>query len=858
MTDAIAFGSILRRFRLAAGLTQEELAKQSGLSVRGISDLERGARTNPQRGTRARLSQALQLGSREQAEFDLAGRTRPRKGAGWDGVGRHEPVLPVSLTSFVGREVEAAHVRSLLRRADVRLVTLTGPGGVGKTRLAVHLAEAAAQDFADGISFVPLATVRDPNLVFPAVLHALGLRDAGQRSPARSVAVALRDKHLLLILDNFEHVLAAAPTLADLLAACPALTILATSRSVLRISGEHVHAVPPLPLPDCEPLPAIEQLSDIAAIRLFVDRARAAAGFALGPGNATEVAAICHRLDGLPLAIELAARQIRLLSPRDLLNLLEHHLPVLVDGPRDLPARLQTMSDAVAWSYDLLSPEVQALFRRLSVFVGGFTISAASAICDSNDGADRDVLSRIASLVDQSLITRMDRPVGEPRFTMLETIREFGLERLAESGEIDEVRRRHAAHFLALAERVRPEMEGPRGQEVLAAIEVEHPNLRAALSWACDRREAEFCLRLTGSLWKFWQVHAHIVEGRGWLAQALAVSEGTTSRLRWQPLYAAGSFARQLGDYSRAVAYSEELLAQAKLARDDFHAALALLTLGLVAYNQGAQRAAQARLEEALPLFRALGHDHAEAMVLSFLGDVSGLQGDHAAAADHVERALATWRSRGDSWGVAIALGHMGNSLRGRGAYEPAAECYRESLLLRAQLADSLMIADCLEEWASLAAMDDQPEWAAHLLGAGARLRDRYGMPRPPACEATYRRVTETVSTLLGQRGFATAFAAGEAWTMEQIIAQATAEAAGNGQNSEAVAPNAAARRIGLTRREVAVLRLLVDGSTDQEIADALFVSRRTVTSHVASILAKLQVSSRTAAAARAIRAQLI
>lgn len=451
-------------------------------------------------------------------------------------------------------------------------------------------------------------------------------------------------------------------------------------------------------LPDRKPLPAVEELGDVEAIHLFGDRARAAAGFTLTPENAADVATICHRLDGLPLAIELAAAQLRTVSPRGLLRLMDRHFPVLVDGPPDAPARLRTMRDAIAWSNDLLLPEEQKLFYRLAIFVGGFTLHAATTVCHSPNEAERDVLSRITSLVDRSLVTRMEQPDGEPRFAMLETIRGFGSEQLAASGELDEVRRRHATHFLALAEHVRPDIEGPRGQELLATLEIEHPNLRAALAWAHECGEPEICLRLTGALWKFWQVHAHLGEGLDWLARALADSEGVPSRLRWQPLYAAGSFARQLGDYSLAVAYSEALLARARLARDDVHTALSLLTLGLVAYNQGAQRVAQLRLEEALLLFHALRQDHAEAMVRSFLGDVYTLQGDHAAATGHLEQALATWRARGDTWGIAIALGHMGNSLRDQGAYAQGAACYRESLLLRAKLTDTLMIADCLEQ----------------------------------------------------------------------------------------------------------------------------------------------------------------
>ncbi|HYJ12076.1 MAG TPA: LuxR C-terminal-related transcriptional regulator, partial [Thermomicrobiales bacterium] len=456
------------------------------------------------------------------------------------------------------------------------------------------------------------------------------------------------------------------------------------------------------------------------------------------------------------------------------------------------------------------------------------------------------------------LCIRQDQQDDLPRFQMLETIREFGLEQLAASGELQALQRQHATHFLSLATQLRPDIDGPRGNDVLTTLDVEHPNLRAALMWSCDTGENQLGLQLSCALWKFWQVHAHLREGLSWLRRTLAASRGTRSSWRWQSLYAAGSFARQLGEYDRATEYSEELLEQAQAAEDAFYTGLALLTLGLIAYDQGAQHDARSRLEAALSLFSQPDHQHAEAMVRSFLADIHSIQGDDSVAMDNANRAMAIWQARGDDWGIAIALGHKANAYRSRGDHDQAAACYLESLRLRAQMADPIMTADCLDEWSVMAVKANQLEWAARLFGAGESLRERLGTPRSLAHENTIQQATDTMRNRLGENGFTIAFATGYASTLDQIITEATDVVADRARRSEAGEPNAAARRVGLTRREVEVLRLLAEGGSDQEIAYALCVSRRTVTSHVTSILTKLQVSSRTAAATRAVRAELI
>src|SRR5215217_6957374 len=545
------FGGLLRRYRVAAGLTQEALAERAGVSTRGVSDLERGAHGLPRKDTLQLLLDALDLSPTDRATLVAAAR-RPVAARARRESGDRPPGLPVPLTPLVGRDKAISAVAAILAEPTIRLLTLTGPGGTGKTRLALAVAERVAPMFPDGVVFVPLAPLGDPALVASAIAEGLGVRERPEQTVRDALTAHLAGKRLLLVLDNVEHLLPAAPLVADLLGACPALRVLTTSRAPLRLSGEHLYPVSPLEVPDADHLSSLEELGQTPAVRLFVDRVRAVKpDFALSEANAHPVVEIVRRLDGLPLALELVAARVQVLSPIALAARLDRSLPLLTGGAHDLPDRQRTLRHAMAWSYDLLQPNQQTLFRRLGVFTRGCTLEAAEMVADLDEPFD--VLEGIGALLDASLL-QSEEPDAETRFRMLETVREFGLERLEASDEATTTRDRHARYFLDLAERTNAVIVKTPTPALLDVIEREHDNLRAALTWSRDTGNHDTFLRLAGALAMFWYYRGYLGEGQRWLSQALETPPIDASpQPRAWALTMSGMLANVAGETDRAI-----------------------------------------------------------------------------------------------------------------------------------------------------------------------------------------------------------------------------------------------------------------------------------------------------------------
>jgi predicted ATPase/transcriptional regulator with XRE-family HTH domain len=739
MRDAVGptatFGGLLRRARLAAGLTQEALAEQSGVSAKAVSELERNAARTPRFATVTLLANVLGLDARQHAELVAAARpgTASWAEAGTATEASLRRMMPQPLTPLIGRAGVAAAVVEILSRGDIRLLTLTGPGGVGKTRLAIEVAQRMAVGLPDGAVFVDLAPLRDPALVLRAIADAVGVEEHGTIPLQDRLEVALQFKRMLLLLDNVEHVLPARDGILALLEACPHLMVLATSRVALHLRAGREYPIAPLAVPDPSDPP--ELLARSSAVELFLERAAAAgADLALDADTAPVVGEICRRLEGLPLAVELAAARLRLLPPPVLLARLERQLPLLVGGAHDLPARQKTMRDTIAWSHDLLEEGARSLFSQLCVFVGGCTLEAAAAVCVT-EGEESVLVQRVTALVDASLLHvqglgagASDDPEEGPRLVMLEPVREFGVERLGEREDAEILRQLHTAHHLALAEAAAVGLEGPEVTSCLARLEREHENLRAALAWSLGQDDGATAVRLAAALWRFWMQRGHLTEGRRWVRAALdkpGVEESATSA-SIDALIGAAVLAIAQGSHEEAATRCARALALARSRGEVMDVVAALNTSALLAREQDRYDDATQGHQAALALAQAAGDRAAEADARLGLAFTAMLTGDTARATSLAEECLALVRELGDALRLAKALDLRGWLAVNAGAHQEAEKILAEVLALARTLGDTGQAADALFSLGSLALMQGDHARSASLFEESLALnRDR-------------------------------------------------------------------------------------------------------------------------------------
>lgn len=725
-SEDTTLGVLLRRHRASSGLTQEELADHAGISARTISDVERGLRKSVYRDTARGLARALGLEAETRTEFEVIARGREARTL-FHSPSAATPSLrgtgvPIQLTRLIGRERELETIVAALRSPEVRLLTLTGPGGIGKTRLAIEAVGKVAADFADGVSFVWLGANRDPDLVASILARQVGLHQTN-RPLYEALIRHLENRQALLVLDTFEHILDAAPLVGALVEACPRLVALVTSRAVLNLRGEHEIRVPPLELPGDPQQVHGDELRQYGATTLFLERAQALRpDIGMDDASGPLVAEICRRLDGLPLALELAAARVKHLALEGLRDHLEDRLRVLTGGPRDLPPRQQAIRDTVAWSYDLLEPNEQALFRRLSVFFGGCTLKAAEFIAGNND-EPFDVLGGISALVDQSLVLLEENSGHEPQYTMLDVIREYGAEQLNVRGEMDVIGLRHADYYLHMAEEAELGLLGANQDVWHRRLDREVANFRAALRWSIRSGDAEIALRLAGGLWQFWRRYGDFTEGRGWLQEALAMP-GEHAHARAKALWGAAWLAYHQADYAHSQVLGEQLMALAGHGEDPLVRRNALTIAGLVAMAQGRYSDALAPLGEALAICRQLEPSwHLATSLLNF-GVATMHAGDSTQAEVLLQEAHALYQELGDRYFSARALGELAYAALLQNDPQRAEPLCMMGLGTFRELGETWGIAEALEGLSAISAAQHDAERAARIAGAAQTIRE--------------------------------------------------------------------------------------------------------------------------------------
>jgi predicted ATPase/DNA-binding XRE family transcriptional regulator len=766
------FGDLLRQARRSARLTHEMLAERAGLSVRGISDLERGIIRAPRRETLEMLADALNLPEEERQEWELLRRRLAARTSGErppEIPERTQTNIPVPLTPLIGREQEISEISSILHRPHIRLITLTGPGGVGKTRVALEVAARLWSDFRDGTFIVNLATLNDPERVLPTIAATLQVQSTQGTPLPAAINAALESRNLLLVLDNMEHVVRAARDIADILVHCPDVHVLATSRVPLRLHGEYEYPILPFPLPPPDNLANIDLLTSNHAVRLFVERAGAVhPHFQLTRDTAPAVVKICQWLDGLPLAIELAASQMRMFTPQALYQRLEQRLPLPPSGSADQPARHQTLRDTIAWSHDLLFQEEQVLFMTLSVFRGGWTLEAAEAV------VEQDMLGDLEHLVEQNLVWTQAQTEGNTRFGMLETIREFGLEQLTSSGEEAAIRDRHAAYFVALAEEAAPHLEMADQAQWMERLRAEDGNLLAALDWVLARKSVEPALRLVSALRAYWYLRDDLAGGFDHIASVTSLPESAEyPALCIDALNSAALLAREYGDFDNAYTVTRKSLALCHQLHDRKRAADAITNLGFLSLQQGGLQDAEDLFRRSLTTNRELNNQQGIADSLSFLALTAAYRDDLVTARRLNEESLDIWSKLDDRHGIIWARTRLGSVLVGQKLLAEAHAHFTASLEIARDLNFRMGMSWSLEGLSQVGAAHGNSPLAARLAAAAASLREHVGMRLSPVEQAEHERLLHKIRQAIGATAFDDIWSQRSHMLLDEVVREA-------------------------------------------------------------------------------------